>query len=96
MIAVGYRVNSEKATKFRIEATKVLKEYLTTGEVKKREYTKLEIAKMLVESEEERERLLIENNNYSNTIKLISSIQNSYSIRESRYQRRDNSIERAS
>ena len=31
IIAVGYRVNSKKATQFRIWATKVLKEYLITG-----------------------------------------------------------------
>ena len=33
IIAVGYRVNSKKATKFRIWATKILKEYLITGVV---------------------------------------------------------------
>ncbi len=33
IIAVGYRVNSKKATHFRIWATKVLKEYLITGVV---------------------------------------------------------------
>ena len=31
IIAVGYRVNSKKATHFRIWATKVLREYLITG-----------------------------------------------------------------
>jgi len=31
IIAVGYRVNSDKATKFRIWATKVLKEFVTKG-----------------------------------------------------------------
>ena len=31
IIAVGYRVNSKKATQFRIWATKVLKEYMTKG-----------------------------------------------------------------
>lgn len=31
IIAVGYRVNSKKATKFRIWATKTLKEYITKG-----------------------------------------------------------------
>lgn len=31
IIAVGYRVNSKKATNFRIWATKVLKEYMTKG-----------------------------------------------------------------
>lgn len=31
IIAVGYRVNSKKATEFRIWATKVLKEYITKG-----------------------------------------------------------------
>ena len=31
IIAVGYRVNSKKATEFRIWATKVLREYLITG-----------------------------------------------------------------
>ncbi len=31
IIAVGYRVNSNKATKFRIWATKVLKEFITKG-----------------------------------------------------------------
>lgn len=33
IIAVGYRVNSKKATNFRIWATKILKEYLITGVV---------------------------------------------------------------
>ena len=33
IIAFGYRVNSKKATNFRIWATKVLKEYLITGVV---------------------------------------------------------------
>ena len=33
IIAVGYRINSKKATEFRIWATKVLKEYLITGVV---------------------------------------------------------------
>ncbi len=31
IIAVGYRVNSKRATQFRIWATKVLKEYMTKG-----------------------------------------------------------------
>ena len=31
IISVGYRVNSVKATQFRIWATKVLKEYILTG-----------------------------------------------------------------
>ena len=31
IISVGYRVNSKKATKFRIWATSILKEYLTSG-----------------------------------------------------------------
>ena len=31
IIAIGYRVNSKKATKFRIWATKVLKEFVTKG-----------------------------------------------------------------
>ena len=31
IIAVGYRVNSKKATEFRIWATKVLKEYIIKG-----------------------------------------------------------------
>ncbi len=31
IIAVGYRVNSAKATRFRIWATKILKEYITKG-----------------------------------------------------------------
>lgn len=31
IIAVGYRVNSKKATKFRIWATKILKEYMIKG-----------------------------------------------------------------
>lgn len=31
IIAVGYRVNSKKATEFRIWATKILKEYMTKG-----------------------------------------------------------------
>lgn len=32
IIAVGYRINSKKVTEFRIWATKILKEYLITGE----------------------------------------------------------------
>ena len=31
IISVGYRVNSKKATQFRIWATKILKEYMTKG-----------------------------------------------------------------
>ena len=31
IISVGYRVNSKKATEFRIWATKILKEYMTKG-----------------------------------------------------------------
>jgi hypothetical protein len=31
IIAVGYRVNSKKATKFRIWATRILREYLIKG-----------------------------------------------------------------
>ena len=31
MLAVGYRVNSKKATKFRIWATKILRDYLING-----------------------------------------------------------------
>ncbi len=31
IIAVGYRINSKKATEFRIWATKVLKEYIIKG-----------------------------------------------------------------
>lgn len=31
IIAVGYRVNSKKATKFRIWATKIIKEYMIKG-----------------------------------------------------------------
>ena len=31
IIAVGYRVNSKQATKFRIWATKVLKEFIIKG-----------------------------------------------------------------
>ncbi|WP_420488430.1 RhuM family protein [Paenibacillus polymyxa] len=31
IISVGYRVNSQKATKFRIWATDVLKEYIQKG-----------------------------------------------------------------
>ena len=31
IIAVGYRINSKRATKFRIWATKVLKEYMIKG-----------------------------------------------------------------
>jgi hypothetical protein len=89
IIAVGYRVNSLIATKFRIQATQVIKEYLTTGEVKKKEYSKLEIARMLVESELEKEKLLTENQehkqtieNQDKTINQISNIQDTYSIRE--------------
>lgn len=33
IIAVGYRVNSKKATNFRVWATKVLKEYMIKGVV---------------------------------------------------------------
>lgn len=38
IIAVGYRVNSIKATKFRIWATKVLAEYLVNGAIVDRRY----------------------------------------------------------
>lgn len=31
IIAVGYRVNSKKTTKFRIWATKIIKEYMIKG-----------------------------------------------------------------
>lgn len=31
IIAVGYRINSKKATEFRIWATKILREYITKG-----------------------------------------------------------------
>ena len=31
IISVGYRVNSKKATKFRVWATSVLRQYLTSG-----------------------------------------------------------------
>ncbi len=37
IIAVGYRVNSKKATKFRIWATKILKEYMIKGYILNRE-----------------------------------------------------------
>lgn len=40
IIAVGYRVNSKKATNFRIWATKVLKEYMIKGVVMDDEITK--------------------------------------------------------
>ncbi len=33
IIAVGYRINSKKATEFRIWATKILKEYMIKGVV---------------------------------------------------------------
>ena len=33
IIAIGYRVNSRKATKFRIWATRILREYLVEGQV---------------------------------------------------------------
>lgn len=40
IIAVGYRVNSKKATKFRIWATKILKEYITKGFIINKEIMK--------------------------------------------------------
>ena len=40
IIAVGYRVNSKKATQFRICATKVLKEYMIKGFVIDKELLK--------------------------------------------------------
>ena len=40
IIAVGYRVNSKKATQFRIWATQVLKEYITKGFVLNDEFLK--------------------------------------------------------
>ncbi|MHB8277471.1 MAG: virulence RhuM family protein [Candidatus Humimicrobiaceae bacterium] len=40
IIAVGYRVNSKRATQFRIWATKVLKEYITKGFVLNDEFLK--------------------------------------------------------
>ena len=55
IIAVGYRVSSPKATTFRIEATKVLKEYLQKGEVVKKDFSKKELALMIIESEDARE-----------------------------------------
>ena len=47
IIAVGYRVNSKRATQFRIWATKVLKQYLTQGyalncQVLQEQYAKIE------------------------------------------------------
>lgn len=40
IIAVGYRVNSKEATKFRIWATNTLKEFITKGYVLNKEYLK--------------------------------------------------------
>ena len=40
IISVGYRVNSARATQFRIWATKVLKEYLVRGYALNRERLK--------------------------------------------------------
>jgi len=40
IIAVGYRVNSDEATKFRIWATNTLKEFITKGYVLNKEYLK--------------------------------------------------------
>jgi len=51
IIAVGYRVSSPKGTKFRIEATKVLKEYLSKG----KDFSRKELALMIIESEDARE-----------------------------------------
>ena len=49
IISVGYRVNSSRATKFRIWATNVLKEYLTQG------YTINE--KLLIDKQEKIQKL---------------------------------------
>lgn len=82
IISVGYRVNSVKAVEFRKKATKILKEYLTTGEVKKKEYSKLEIAKMLYESEIEKEKLAIENNKKQEIIDEYIKIDNNKTYTE--------------
>ena len=42
IIAVGYRVNSKKATKFRIWATQVLKDYLVHGSATNARFAQLE------------------------------------------------------
>lgn len=91
IISVGYRVNSIKAVNFRKKATKILKEYLTTGEVIKKEYTGVEFATMLLESEMAKAKLALENKQQqsiiqtqNNTIHEISNTQDSYSVRESK------------
>lgn len=50
IIAVGYRINSKKATEFRIWATKVLKEYMIKGEYPTK--SEVEIAKNYLKEEE--------------------------------------------
>lgn len=88
IIAVGYRVNSKKATEFRKQATKILKEYLTTGEVTRKIPTQID-SKFLLQIAEEmqkKENLITEQQNIitnqDNTIEQISNIQDTYSIRE--------------
>lgn len=89
IIAIGYRVNSKKATDFRKKATKILKEYLTTGEVKK-SLPPINSNFLLQIAEEMRknELLIAEQKNtieaQDNSICAISNTQDSYSLREAK------------
>jgi len=47
IISIGYRVNSEKATRFRIWATKILKDHIVKGYSVNEQRLKEESAKLL-------------------------------------------------
>ncbi len=66
IIALGYRNNFSKATQFRIAATKVLKEFLTKGEVKK-PLSRKEMALMVIQAEEALEKLALEDKEHKCT-----------------------------
>ena len=82
IISVGYRVNSSKATNFRKEATKVLKEYLTKGEVKKTELSRKEILVMALQMELDIEKQNKQLAIQEEAINLISDTQDTYGITE--------------
>lgn len=87
IIAIGYRVKSKNATQFRIKATKILKEYLTTGEVK-RNLPQIDSKFLLQIAEEMQKKEILISEQQSkieiqdNTIYEISNTQDSYSLRE--------------
>lgn len=66
VIATGYRINSTKATQFRIWATKILKNALLE---KPKELSRKELALLVIQQEEEKEKLLLENQKQQDIIK---------------------------